>query len=408
MKLNDGLPEKICKNCLTAIKQAASLRKTCRASDVYLQNLLERTKSASSLFKPQWQPEDDMEDDLLSCHNNNEEEDAAEQESSNMAAIEQTKQTEILKRKASSPLAKDSKQLCSTRNSEDNKIKCISQKLISHDNDVEEVVEENDLTNIVEEILDRSQNLGAEDQQKKTKTLDLQDFHITDDGTEFEETPESDIKYNNEQLYFVVKDEVAENITSDPIHEHNEEMEEQNPETDDTEDENVQYIPDDNDVDDDEDNEEETEIDEERIIHLESDMEDNQAQVTSTVDTREEQEEFIHEIQDEEEQNSTLSNDLQTEYIVDEYLLDDANSNISTRNSSVVVLKAKSVNSNRTKTIHPERKTKSSGQNKIVPTSSVGGMQVWICDLCGNHFAQRQLLHIHMKIHRQEKKHECE
>uniref|UniRef100_A0A1B0G474 Uncharacterized protein n=1 Tax=Glossina morsitans morsitans TaxID=37546 RepID=A0A1B0G474_GLOMM len=48
---DDNLPQKICHHCLTILRYAVNFRKTCRESEEYLQSVIERTKSASALFK---------------------------------------------------------------------------------------------------------------------------------------------------------------------------------------------------------------------------------------------------------------------------------------------------------------------------------------------------------------------
>ncbi|KAM7363020.1 uncharacterized protein ACRADG_000087 [Cochliomyia hominivorax] len=421
MKPNDSLPEKICKKCLIMVKHAANFRKTCRASNTYLQNLLQRTKSASTLFKPQWQTEEDeFEDDIISFDNEDEE----SQATTNPSTItkEASKQTAQLKPKAT-PLAKSSKKICQQSNS--GEIKNSNDNVISPDDmmvDQEQEEEGNDLDNIVEEVLDNTEATENENILNKVvniKSKSTQNFHINEVISENENdfeieaaetTEKSDLKDDNEQFYYVVKDDdTNENSQQQQEEDNLQETEQEQLETYNPDDNNVQYIQNEQDLNVD-DNAEEEDVDEEELLHLESDLDENQAQVSSTVNTKEDREEFVCE----EEQNSNLSNetkDLQTEYIVDEYLLDDSNSNISSHASSVVVLNAKRLNSNRTKTNATERKVrtlkakpKGSNSSKAV----MNGMQVWICDLCGNHFANRQLFNAHMKIHRQEKNHECE
>uniref|UniRef100_A0A1A9VDI7 Uncharacterized protein n=1 Tax=Glossina austeni TaxID=7395 RepID=A0A1A9VDI7_GLOAU len=47
---DDNLPQKICHHCLTVLRYAVNFRKICRESEEYLLSVIERTKSASALF----------------------------------------------------------------------------------------------------------------------------------------------------------------------------------------------------------------------------------------------------------------------------------------------------------------------------------------------------------------------
>uniref|UniRef100_A0A1A9WH22 Protein krueppel n=1 Tax=Glossina brevipalpis TaxID=37001 RepID=A0A1A9WH22_9MUSC len=51
MRPDDNLPQKICRRCFNILRSTVYFRKTCRESDKYLQSVIQRTKSASTLFK---------------------------------------------------------------------------------------------------------------------------------------------------------------------------------------------------------------------------------------------------------------------------------------------------------------------------------------------------------------------
>ncbi|XP_065355090.1 zinc finger protein 112-like [Calliphora vicina] len=416
MKPNDNLPEKICKKCLTLVKYAINFRKTCRSSDTYLQTILQRTKSASILFKPERPPSVDFEEDNIAN-------DAIIEEikEGGLASEEEAEKSHILKRPGT-PLDKSPKKLCNDTNFPE--INSNTDHLIAHDD--EEELADNDLNNMVEmeEILEHSEpaenhdssldkNIDEQEDEEneeshspdeKLKSAKIQDFQMNEATAEeddyldenTQETAIHDIKQNSGEYYYL-KDIKNENIT----HEQNleDDDDEHHIETDD-QDENIQFIP----IEEGEDEGEEDEVEDQQLmLDCESDMEDNQALVSSTVVTKEEAEGFI-ELQEQDSNLSNATNDLQTEYIVDEYLIDDSSSNISSRNSSVVV-----VNSKMTKTAKRSVVTKNVEHNKASASSSSSSQQqVWVCDLCGNNFGSRQLINAHMKVHRQEKNHECE
>uniref|UniRef100_W8CAC7 Zinc finger protein 2 n=1 Tax=Ceratitis capitata TaxID=7213 RepID=W8CAC7_CERCA len=51
MERSDNLPDKICRKCLLLLKYSCHFRTTCRNSDEYLQSIIQKTKSATSMLK---------------------------------------------------------------------------------------------------------------------------------------------------------------------------------------------------------------------------------------------------------------------------------------------------------------------------------------------------------------------
>lgn len=61
METNDNLPDKICRKCLLLLKYAYHFRTTCRNSEEYLQSVIQKTKSATSMLKMDKQRERSVE-----------------------------------------------------------------------------------------------------------------------------------------------------------------------------------------------------------------------------------------------------------------------------------------------------------------------------------------------------------
>lgn len=409
MKPNDSLPEKICRKCYVLVKHAANFRKTCRNSDNYLQSILQRTKSASSLFRPERRNSLELIDESVINDETKHDSEDSQGETNERETIDTSLNLEEIeehmpsrKRKTSHSQDKQTfKKLQIERHSgADNTIKN-SDDLITQVDETEETLEE---------ILDNTghienNKLNQQEQKDLTELLDLE-VHIgynklssteiddSDDAEAEETNDEQSFKHDSEELYYLLKgikdesDSPTKNNQPDLITEISNESQVQ--------DDNVEFLPEDEDA----------------SLHLESETDDSQAQVSSTVEMKEE---FI-EIQ---EQNSNISNEtneLSTEYIVDEYLIVDSDSNTTTtRSSNFVVINKKLSNATsqsdkkRAPIIMPNRKARQNTASSSTTSNSKATVpQVWVCDICGNHFGNRQLMNAHMKVHRQEKNHECE
>lgn len=419
MKPNDSLPEKICRKCFVMVKNAANFRKTCRSSDTYLQSILQRTRSASSLFKPERHNSLEFLDETImndeTKQDNEERQEEKNRKDNNVTIFKPDEIEEHLPlRKRKTSLSQENQTLKKLQiergSTTDNNMKN-SEDLITQVDDTEETLE-TDLSQIVEieEILDNTENIDSNklSQREQNELKELQDLEVhigyskisaneVEDSDESEEANnEQNFKHDSEELYYLlkgIKDEgetPTKNNQQDIVKEINEET--QGP------DDNVEFLP-------------EEEEDEDQLLHLESETDDSQAQVSSTVETKED---FI-EIQ---EQNSNISNEtneLATEYIVDEYLIDDSDSNITVRNSNSIVINKKlpnvitQSNKRRTPVIFPNRRARqNTASSSTANNSRVAVPQIFVCDICGNHFGNRQLMNAHMKVHRQEKNHECE
>uniref|UniRef100_A0A034VT32 Zinc finger protein 552 n=1 Tax=Bactrocera dorsalis TaxID=27457 RepID=A0A034VT32_BACDO len=61
MEISDNQPDKICRKCLLLLKYAYHFRTTCRNSEEYLQSVIQKTKSATSMLKMDKQRERSVE-----------------------------------------------------------------------------------------------------------------------------------------------------------------------------------------------------------------------------------------------------------------------------------------------------------------------------------------------------------
>ncbi|XP_065355089.1 zinc finger protein 287-like [Calliphora vicina] len=446
MQPNDSLPDKICLNCLKIINNAVHFRKTCRASNVYLQSMLERTKSASTLFKP----------DIPSCVVSDDENDVENMETDatsevendiELSKVEKRSKLELFDSPDNAPaieqkvnqtvqnidLEQDVEEQEVSDNAIDNTVEL--EEIIEHSDEMEEqiftqTIDDSSSDKIIPNVKilkeNHEQDPNVDEENEKTKPSQLQKFYMNASFTKVRNTEEDLDDHNDnehdlaenvesdmhnlktdseEELYFLLKDIKNENPNSSDSHENLEETGEQHTVTD----ENIEYYA----IEEHEEIEEE-DIDEELMLHLEEQIDDNNAQVSSTVDTNDEIE--YHE---QNSNTSTLISDFDEEYIVDD--------NVGAHNESPSSQETIETKSHRNKTltkslnasiaterrtspiILPIRKAKRV-QTKSSATRSLPGsqLQVCVCEICGNQFTNRNLMSIHMKVHYQEKNHQCE
>lgn len=441
MKPDDGLPDKICLKCMKILKYAVYFRKTCKLSDANLKSVIQRAKSATNIFKQEWAKEptadesisydddDDIDDALTSIALNGEEEEQ-EKETSDPCIKRKVDHQElpihkkfkvVIDTNVQNSIQEKSEKLTPKYDSD----QCSSRDVITYDDN--ELDLESDLDNVVEEmklitkpedadISNSSRMINEEtplqennedhihasaldvynnshvnlesnsNQNLVEKIMDEQDLGIGEIGEHIED--EEDIEpigeeenENKTALYYIIND-VKGDVHNDT--ETNEHFHEQHVHASD---DNVDFIPLDEDEDDD--LQQQQQIDD---IH--TDMDDNQSHVTSTVVTKDE-------LDFDTGSNSNVSQDTDSEYIIDEYVIDDGD-NINQRLTS----KKRQNSSGNSSNKHVQKPPVIRKQGATIIGSSTSFPIV--CEICGNNFTSRQLLNVHMKIHRQEKTHECE
>ncbi|XP_023293270.2 zinc finger and BTB domain-containing protein 14-like [Lucilia cuprina] len=435
MKPNDSLPDKICLKCIKIVNNAVQFRKTCRASNSYLQNVLERTKSASSLFKPAINTsvasddedglEEQMETEAVGGNDHFQVEKAIESECDkkivdySKAAHKQSALQEKI-----AEMVESREQNVADEVVNDTGVNLV--EVMEHSDDIiNEIIDDNP-----DKTLTNAKLLKKETKEiskiTKSETSQLQKFYMNAKFTKIKNT-EEDFEECNEQdliqadlaaeqettkedqkeddLYYLLKDIKNELANCNDNQEVIQETEEQSPQTD----ESIEYyaIEDEEDIEENIEQEVDEEDDDDLMLHFETNNEDNPNQVTSTVDTNDESEYN--------EQNSNTSNmisDLEEEYIVD-----DSVSNYNIISDAEEEIKIKSLDVSTTAgntgciTMSSSRRKPNRYLAKVSDSSSTTArvqQQVCVCEICGNQFTNRNLMNLHMKVHYQEKNHQCE
>ncbi|XP_037807360.1 zinc finger and SCAN domain-containing protein 12-like [Lucilia sericata] len=425
MQPHDSLPDKICLKCLKIVNNAVHFRKTCRASNSYLQNVLERTKSASSLFKPAVHTsvasddddglEEQMETEAVSENEHSQVEKAIESESDNKIVL-QEKIVEVVEH------MEHVEQAVVDEAVNDTAVDLV--EVMEHSEDlINEIIDDNTdntLTNLKllkEETKDISKMTKSESSQlqkfymnarftkfksseEESEDCNEQDLAQADLEAEHETTKVSEKK---DDLYYLLKDIKNEIANCNDNQEVKQQTEEQSPQTD----ESIEYYAIEDEEDLEENIEQEEDVQEEDLIfHFEANNEDNPNQVSSTVDTNDEAE-----YNEQNLNNSNIISDLEEEYIMDDSvsnyneISDQEETKIKSLDVSTTAAKTSciSISSSR-------RKLKRYSAKVSASSSTTGGVQqqVCVCEICGNQFTNRNLMNIHMKVHYQEKNHQCE
>lgn len=375
MKPNDSLPDKMCLKCLKIINNAVKFRKTCRNSNAYLLSILERTQKAGSLiFKPEC-----IEDHIT-------DEEFIEEEDEKMLVEEKVweevdvKDSKLDKHQKNNNVLDKREALNDDIQKKDELNDSIQEldEFIEHFEDSSSTTELACIETIDCTKDDSIPNKKQQDKEKiKPKTTQLQKFLMNTKFNEGKDTNKE--KVNEGELYYIIED-IAETISNDntkKLKDFNEE---------DLIEESVQ----DNDGD--------------LMLQLEEqNYEVNQAQVTSTVDANDE---TVY--SEDNSQESNISKDV--------YVISDNNNN-SSQDSSICQIISDNNNSsqdssisqmiekNTTKNI--KRKTNTKPATSLVKTEA-SSHHINVCDICGNQFNNRPMLKLHMKIHNQEKNHQCE
>lgn len=397
MKPNDSLPDKICLKCLKMINNAVQFRKTCRNSNAYLLNILERTQKASSLFKPAGIVES-LEDNELK-EQEEEENLIVESKDWDEINVEQSKLEKQLKKK---DVIENKEGLDEDVHKEQELNDSIEEldEIIEHFEDSSpttevtctETIEETTEDSIPHKKQCKEQNLRNchnDQDQIKPQTSQLQKFLMNAKFTPSANTEEEEIvaineemvtikeKANHEELYYLIKDIDNEN-SNDSLKDLDEEQIIE-ADADDIEIYEIEEPTEENSVGD-------------LMLHLEKEnCEDNQEQVTSTVDTNDE---IVY--SEENSQESNVTKDLDDVYV------------ISDNNSSQESRLSENINKNRkSPTIISKTNAKrKSAVKRSSPTKDEHAPNV--CEICGNQFNNRTMLKLHMKIHYQQKNHQCE
>ncbi|XP_075145545.1 uncharacterized protein LOC142220343 [Haematobia irritans] len=419
MKPNDGLPDKICEKCIKILKYAVYFRRTCQESNANLQTIIQRTKSASNIFKKERSMdilEEDIVDELL--YDDEENEDLGQSsiiDNGDDGGGEQRKTTEVRSKNNDHKPSQIYKPQMSKTNENLNEKQQKPEKLLGNEvdgaEDKEMVVEEDDSDN------NTSKNASSREKQDARERYENIKFHAdnivcrllvdsmleNDDASDeyengtFNEqmSPQgSNMRDQNDDddkdLYYII------NTMKNNDNENQNDRESK----DECEDDHIDFAP----VEDDH-----QDLQHELEENQDTDnLNDNQSYVTSTVVTKEEI--------DFDEENSNNSQSIDSEYIIDEYIIDecqsdqDNNSTLkselgssTTKNQNALQKLSKNivVRSAKKSIMSMEQKHRSSERSLNNTTPNV-------CEICGNCFSTRQQMNIHMKIHRQEKTHECE
>ncbi|KAI8129686.1 Transcription factor Ouib [Lucilia cuprina] len=435
MKPKDSLPDKICLKCIKIVNNAVQFRKTCRASNSYLQNVLERTKSASSLFKPAIHTsvasddddglEEQMETEAVGGNEHSRVEKAIESECDEKIVdySEAAHKQSALQEKIAEVI-ESSEQNVADEVVNDTGVNLV--EVMEHSDDlINEIIDDNpdkSLTNaklLKKETKEISKITKSETSQLQKFYMNAKFTKIKNTEEDFEECNEQDLiqadlaaeqettkeDQKEDDLYYLLKDIKNELANCNENQEVIQETEEQSPQTD----ESIEYyaIEDEEDIEENIEQEVDEEDDNDLMLHFETNNEDNPNQVTSTVDTNDESEYN--------EQNSNTSNmisDLEEEYIVD-----DSVSNYNIISDAEDEIKIKSLDVSTTAgntgciTMSSSRRKPKRYLAKVSDSNSTTArvqQQVCVCEICGNQFTNRNLMNLHMKVHYQEKNHQCE
>lgn len=416
MSPNDGLPDKICRKCVAILKQAVYFRKTCRESNTNLRSVLEQTKSATNFFKKDRSKDivtvSESDDNI--CDEDTELEDEDIVSEAKEVIAEEEKRNLHKKRKEGG----NKRKIEPERNCDEKRIKN-EQKFVESDFSTknekqvmsveDEVINEplDFFTNAMDETpkvpsdnsglghtidLPTGDNVSSEDPEldanstsfssKVLKVQEMIDSETFENDFTVDSAPEGDcrdnsIKKANESLYYIISnDGLQEDINSnEPANMKNNQLSE----------ENISYVSFSE-----ERNEEDN--DEELLEEFDEDSQDNDDEddnVTSTVITKED-------VYFESAYSTNSEQNIDIEYEIDEFIIHEPskiskNSNVTLNYEHKAPLR-----------IHQSKKTTS---GKVKSQSSTSPLT---CEICGNSFNSRQVLNVHMKIHRQEKTHECE
>uniref|UniRef100_A0A1I8NW37 Protein krueppel n=1 Tax=Stomoxys calcitrans TaxID=35570 RepID=A0A1I8NW37_STOCA len=459
MKLNDGLPDKICLKCIKILKYAVYFRTTCRQSDRNLQSIIQRTKAASNMFRQEHRKdilEEELPDDNFYCDDDNEDMDiSALNDSDDGVSLDHKTEEEHIEQRSpkqsrnhnmdQKTIKAGEKKLPSESQVATRTTKNVNEAIIEHEeglvlelvgDNINEDLEHKNSQNYVktpaEDVANNQEAEGnfkpghinkselemyndqinlpsssstnlVEHMLEETETFSIDDDDTNEnfiEHTATESTAGTNIKQQideNDELYYIINT-IKQNRNENE--QHTESPKESYNEDD------VDYLPMDEEQQDKKHHMDEEEDDYE---HNDEEFDDNQSYVTSTVVTKEEI--------DLEDGNSNISNNRDTEYIIDDFVIDERSTTSQHSNNSPlhntamgISMKSSKLQQQMANDIRHEKRlvrklSNLSSTRKPLPNII---SQSVCCELCGNSFSNRHLMNKHMKIHRQEKSHECE
>ncbi|KAL9889167.1 uncharacterized protein ACN427_008550 isoform 1-T5 [Glossina fuscipes fuscipes] len=448
MRPDDNLPQKICRRCLNVLRSAVYFRKTCRESDKYLQSVIQRTKSASTLFKLDRKDNNrfnfldkNAEDSSYSSQNNCEEETLDDIDGEGFIKEGTLKRKQrfgrFTRKKMRSLDMPISSSLIAIKEHEYQIPDSGGYEEETNDLTLMDIIEKGDEEKCIdEEEHDASHENEEEDPTKTGEEITDETYErIERDALETSHEYEADEHNSNEtdaenchdnnsnglrttsfaKLHNIIsksptpEENVGKNETIDEVEENEDNADETNFESDVVVKREEIYIllnEEQADVHTNIDNQENANIEyvsgEEGDLDLETLEDFESAQVTSTV--RGNGEEKPDEPGDIEESTTNLSypethQSEKSGFVVTEYIIPDVTETKVKKEANYVgkgkitFVKARSSRG---------KKDDGFANNNSVAVTTIN------CTVCGNMFTSRHLLNAHMRIHRQEKPHECE
>ncbi|XP_061390303.1 zinc finger and BTB domain-containing protein 14 [Musca vetustissima] len=410
MKPNDGLPEKICRKCISVLKQAVYFRKTCRESNINLRSVLERTRSATNFFKKERSTDGIESDDNSYCEDDgNSMEDTEIQSAPNKKEKNKRQKTEDIKENIAKNHNRERKKEEDEMDEEldyftkltDEIQKVPSTTDNSDHNSPEQHVATPEKNVPSEEHVDDDGDIDANTSNFVSKMLKVQemidsdtfDNNFADEHVVQEEIDkDSNVKKEDESLYYIISNEDLNEAEN-----HSNEQQQQHLKEDHISEENIAFVTftedegtqdeDDDVVDNDE------ELSEQFGEEEESQNNDDDDNVSSTVITKDE-------LDFEATYSSNSQQNIDCEYEIDQFIIHEPSLNANKQENVTLNYENKyPIKMHQSKRVSATTTARRKSIQNNLPLS---------CEICGNTFNSRQVLNVHMKIHRQEKTHECE
>uniref|UniRef100_A0A1A9WM97 Protein krueppel n=1 Tax=Glossina brevipalpis TaxID=37001 RepID=A0A1A9WM97_9MUSC len=442
MRPDDNLPQKICRHCLTVLRYAVNFRKTCRESEEYLQSVIERTKSASVLFKLDRRQNkrlnflDKNIENSYPYYDRDEEDMLVDDETECYVKIDTRKRKLRSNRfdghtrkykKRSSDISISSK----LRTIEENDFQIHESNVYNEDDAIEIIIDKDDDEKHVENIEIEINSENEEDETVKIenetlidtyKSVNLNDAKHSQKYEEDNNKPnETYMKsdHNNNGLGskitdfanlhdFITKLTNPERINKEENFTTEECEDQDHPDSDIVERDEIYLLLNDNKEPvevsaviekENETIKEETNLDLENFEKLVELQVTNIAHETCGDDKRDDQ--YFEECTTKVSCAADTQHSQNTRVIVNEYILPDVDENEGAKGDEVI---DKRENKYKAHSTQRSKKVQEANANSN-PANSSNSM---LCDLCGNEFSSRFLLNIHLRSHRQEKAHECE
>ncbi|KAI9579391.1 hypothetical protein GQX74_004863 [Glossina fuscipes] len=450
---DDNLPQKICSHCLTVLRYAVNFRKTCRESEEYLQSVIERTKSASALFKLDRRQKnrlhflDENDENSIPYYDSNEEGRLVDSESADYVKADIKKRKSRGKRfsghirkytKRSLDLPTCSKLLPIKENDlsrtetdlykeeEEEEQDDINEIIMEKDNDGKpaenEEIKINECENEKEndDIIEEDKVIAETFTSKDPNTAEhSQKYTEENENNPNESCMESDYNHNSlspnmfdfsNLCDFITKLTSPENniekdfITERCDDEHDDEHDDDNQDSDNT-------VKEDDDKDDlietnpsienaeNETTKQDCEIEEEVNLEALEEFENVEMTPTSREHYDEKHDDDDNQYFEEEEDALKISYTDREAFENIEYILPDIDENVGAKGDDNA---AKHTNKGKVRSQRTFKKEEGNAYDNSPISCAL------LCDICGNTFSTRFLLNIHLRTHRQEKPHECE